>query len=1009
MLTLAVLVAAFACCAAFVARAQAATTTIFGSATPPTLDSKDPNAVVLGVKFSSEVAGRVTGVRFYKTSTNTGTHIGSLWSSGGTLLASATFTGESASGWQQVSFSTPVTITPNTTYVASYLAPKGHYSETLSGFATAGVSNPPLKALANSVSADGVYVYGATNKFPTNTYKSTNYWVDVVFEATPTTPPGQVTNVTAQPGLNAATVSWSAPASGGEPTEYKVTPYIAGEAQASTTVSGSPPATSTTVTGLKGGTAYTFTVQALNSAGPGPVSAQSLPVTPTAPTAPEAPTQVSATAGNASASVKWSAPGNGGSTILSYTITPYAGTEALTATVVKGTPPATTALIEGLKNGTTYTFKVTATNQIGTGPESLPSNPVTPATEPIALPDLQSVIPTADIYIVSAEEKRTLEFEHITSDLGAGPLEMRPTYNKATGISQGYQALYTMPTPGAWKFAYTVPIVGPMYWVGGGDYRFPFDRFALYGSNEGQIGSVAATSPKELYCMTSDTFVGGVPNAPATNGYPSSNCLRAEGVLGMSVGWGDEYDATDGGEGIDITSLPNGVYWLRAEADPDHYFQESNTSNNVTDTKLMIEGTSVKVLEQTHPTLTPPSVTFTAPKAESTISGTSALSAEASGPSPIDSVQFLLDGQPIGAPVTSPPYTLNWTPGSGVSGKHFLSAQVTDSRSLLGTAADVPVTIQETTGGGGGETPGISLVNPTAGQIVSDTIQVAATAHDEAAIEKVQFYLDGKPLGAALTAPPWAISWNTKEATNANHTLGVTMTDAMGRIVSSTNVTVKVENPAEESPCFVMDANTTVNGRGTVTTPLFTTAEAGEQLFAFVSTDGPAGAGRQTATVSGAGLVWTLVKRANSRAGDAEIWTATAIGPLSGVSVSSTPAVGGFDQTLTVISMQMSQGAGASAGAGAASGEATVSLKTTEEGSLVFAVGHDWSKAAARTLGAGQVMLHQFLDTGTGDTTWTQYTGAVTGAAGETVTINDTAPTKDEWDLAAVEVRPDID
>ena len=814
--------------------------------------------------------------------------------------------------------------------------------------------------------------------------------------------------MTAQASYNAATVNWSAPTGGGEPTEYKVTPYIAGEAQPSAIVTGSPPATTTTVTGLKGGTAYTFSVQALNSAGPGPVSAQSAPVTPLAPTAPEAPTEVNATAGVASASVKWTAPGNGGSTISSYTITPFAGTEALPATIIKGTPPVTTATIEGLKNGTTYTFRVAATNQTGTGPESLPSNAVTPATEPITFPDLQSVIPTADIYIVSAEGKRTLEFTHITSDLGAGPLEMRPIYNKATGISQGYQALYTMPSPGVWKFAYTVPIVGPMYYVGGGDYRFPFDRFAVYSSTEGQAGSVVATSPKELYCMTSDVFVGGVPNSPSSNGYPSGNCSRPEGILGLSVGWGDEYDATDGGEGIDITSLPDGVYWLRAETDPDHYFQESNPANNITDTKIAIEGASVKVLEQTHPTATPPTVILSSPKAEATISGATTLSAEANGPVPISSVQFLLDGQPIGAPVALPPYTLSWTPGSGVSGKHFLSAQAIDGKGLIGTAPDVPVTIQEGTGGGG-ELPTVSIVNPGPGQVVSDTVPVTATPHDEAAIQKVQFYLDGKPLGAPLTQAPWAISWNTKEATNANHTLSASMTDAMGRTVNSQNVTVKVENPADESPCFVMDANVTVNGRGAVTTPLFTTAEAGEQLFAFVSSDGPAGAGRQTATVSGAGLTWTLVKRANSRSGDAEIWTATAVAPLANVSVSSTPAAAGFDQTLTVIGMQMSQGAGASAAAGAASGEATVSLKATEEGSLVFAVGHDWTSATGRTLGAGQVMLHQYLDTATGDTTWTQYTGTVTGAAGETVTMNDTAPTKNEWDLAAVEVRPDVD
>ena len=79
----------------------------------------------------------MTGIRFYKASTNSGTHIGSLWSASGTLLASATFTGESASGWQQVNFSTPVAIAASTTYIAGYLAPNGHYSDTSNGFATA--------------------------------------------------------------------------------------------------------------------------------------------------------------------------------------------------------------------------------------------------------------------------------------------------------------------------------------------------------------------------------------------------------------------------------------------------------------------------------------------------------------------------------------------------------------------------------------------------------------------------------------------------------------------------------------------------------------------------------------------------------------------------------------------------------------------------------------------------------------------------------------------------------
>src|SRR5271155_4694853 len=97
MLALAAIAAAAGSCAQFAATAEAATDTIFGNSTPATVDSNDANSVVLGVKFRSEVAGTVTGIRFYKATTNTGTHIGSLWSSAGTLLAEATFTGESAS------------------------------------------------------------------------------------------------------------------------------------------------------------------------------------------------------------------------------------------------------------------------------------------------------------------------------------------------------------------------------------------------------------------------------------------------------------------------------------------------------------------------------------------------------------------------------------------------------------------------------------------------------------------------------------------------------------------------------------------------------------------------------------------------------------------------------------------------------------------------------------------------------------------------------------------------
>jgi hypothetical protein len=99
---------------------------------------------------------------------------------------------------------------------------------------------------------------------------------------------------------------------------------------------------------------------------------------PPPPTAPAAPTGVSATAGNGSAQVSWTAPSNGGSAITSYTVTPFIGSTAQTPTTVTGSPPATSTPVTGLTNNTTFTFTVSATNAIGPGPASAPSNAVTP-------------------------------------------------------------------------------------------------------------------------------------------------------------------------------------------------------------------------------------------------------------------------------------------------------------------------------------------------------------------------------------------------------------------------------------------------------------------------------------------------------------------------------------------------------------------------------------------------------------------------------------------------------
>ena len=183
--------------------------TIWPSTATPAATDPDTSPVELGVKFRTSSAGFITGIRYYKPSTSTGQHVGSLWSSTGTRLANVTFTNETASGWQQASFASPVAVNANTTYVASYFTP-ARYSVTGAYFAGAPTVRGPLTALQNGTDGgNGVYRYTSTaGAFPNNTYNTENYWVDVVFteSVTDTTAP-TLTNRTPAPGATGVAVN----------------------------------------------------------------------------------------------------------------------------------------------------------------------------------------------------------------------------------------------------------------------------------------------------------------------------------------------------------------------------------------------------------------------------------------------------------------------------------------------------------------------------------------------------------------------------------------------------------------------------------------------------------------------------------------------------------------------------------------------------------------------------------------------------------------------------------
>lgn len=124
---------------------------------------------------------------------------------------------------------------------------------------------------------------------------------------------------------------------------------------------------------------------------------------------------------------------------------------------------------------------------------------------------------------------------------------------------------------------------------------------------------------------------------------------------------------------------------------------------------------------------------------------------------------------------------------------------------------------------------------------------------------------------------------------------------------------------------------------------------------------------------------------------------------MTNVTVTSTQRFGGYYQSLTVVTFTGANGTGASAVASGAGGAPSVSLTTTAAGSHVYAVGNDWDNAIARTVGANQAMVHEYLAPA-GDTLWVQRRIGPVAAAGTVVQMNDTAPTVDRWNFAAVEI-----
>ena len=182
-------------------------------------------------------------------------------------------------------------------------------------------------------------------------------------------------------------------------------------------------------------------------------------------------------------------------------------------------------------------------------------------------------------------------------------------------------------------------------------------------------------------------------------------------------------------------------------------------------------------------------------------------------------------------------------------------------------------------------------------------------------------------------------------------------------------------------------------------TATLTTTTAGDLIVAFVSGGGSA---PLKATVSGAGLTWSLARRSNTQGGTAEIWTARASKVLNQAQITSSLAGSTADQLLTVVAFKGASGIGASASGSGAASNAAVNVITKGAPGLVVGVGNDPAAALARTAGANQRYLAQA--TGPSASYWVQQRLVAARTAGTFVGLDQAAPGREKWNMTVLEI-----
>jgi hypothetical protein len=258
--------------------------------------------------------------------------------------------------------------------------------------------------------------------------------------------------------------------------------------------------------------------------------------------------------------------------------------------------------------------------------------------------------------------------------------------------------------------------------------------------------------------------------------------------------------------------------------------------------------------------MTAPTVSVAAPGANATITGQVQLRASASDDVSVTSVWFTVDGTTVGAEVPTSPFQLTWDSTGVANGSHVIRAVARDAAGNVGTSAPVTVTVANTTPQQP-SAPTVTITAPAPGATVTGTVTVTASV--SAAVAGVRFTLDGADLGAEDTSAPYAVSWATSSATNAQHTLRAIARSSGGQTSTSGAVVVTVANASADTSNPTVSLTAPASGArltGTVTVSASASDNVGVAGVQFTLDDAPLGAEDRTAPYA---VSWNTATAAN--------------------------------------------------------------------------------------------------------------------------------------------------